>query len=167
MPRSKIDALPQEVRNELNRELIARNFSDYEGLADWLGARGFEIGKSSIHRYGAKFEQRLEMVAFASEQAKAFVEALPDDQGETAEASVRMFQQIIFEILIAGEEKDLTKIASVGRALADITRASTTLRQERRKWRAGAADAAARIMKREGLKPDTASAIRAAIEGAQ
>ena len=165
MSRSKIDALPADIRGELNQELLARNFSDYDGLARWLGQRGYAVSKSSIHRYGSKFELRLEQVRIATEQAEAFVGALPDDQGAVSDATIRLFQEKIFQLMVVGEEGSLKDLAAAGRAVAEVTRASVTIRQERRKAIADAADAAGEIARQQGLTADTAAAIRAAIEG--
>ena len=167
MSRSKIDALPKELRDQLNQTLIERGFRGYEGLEHWLAEQGYSIGKSSIHRHGAKLEHRLSQLTFASEQAKAFVESVPDDEGAMSEATIRLFQERIFNLMLAFEDGSMRDLASAGRAVADVTRAATTVRQERRRAISDAAQAVDAIARKRGLTADTAAAIRAAIEGAE
>ena len=67
-PPSKIARLPQELRDELNRRILANGFADYDGLEAWLNAelqaRGLEmtISRSAIHREGKKLEKLGERV---------------------------------------------------------------------------------------------------------
>ena len=59
MPRrSMITFLPAALREQLDEKLIASNFGGYVDLAQWLAREGHPIGKSSVHRYGAKLEKR-------------------------------------------------------------------------------------------------------------
>ena len=57
-PRPEVEKLPPDTRQWLNSEIIARHFSDYEGLSAELAERGFHIGKSTIHRYAQRLRQR-------------------------------------------------------------------------------------------------------------
>ena len=56
--RSSIDGLPEDVRRWLERALAENNFSGYQALEEMLREKGYQIGKSSIHRYGQKIERR-------------------------------------------------------------------------------------------------------------
>lgn len=126
-PRSKVDLLPQPVREELNRRLLNGGFGGYEKLEAWLLEQGFEIGKSSLHRYGTQFESRLENLKLATEQARAIVDASPDDEGAVNEALLRLTQERLFGLLLeAGEELTPKGLGAVTRAVADITRASVS-----------------------------------------
>ncbi len=100
MPKiSKIDALPLDVRMELDRLLIQRAFSDYRGLEAWLAEKGFEIGKSSIHRYGKEFKEQIEAIRLATEQAKAISEVCDDDANNLGDALGRLAQQKAFDLI--------------------------------------------------------------------
>ncbi len=88
--RSKIATLPPAVKGWLDTALVEGNFSGYELLEAELRTRGFAIGKSSIHRYGSAFEQKLSMLKLDSEQAGAIVTAAPDDEGAVNEALMRL-----------------------------------------------------------------------------
>ena len=163
--RSKVQALPEATRLELNRRLIEGGFGGYTALADWLESQGFEIGRSSVHRHGAQLERRIERTRIATEGAKSFVEAVGDDQGALAEASLGLIQERMWELLVATEEGDLKALAGAARALADTARASVTVRQDRRKALREAATAAGRAARRAGVSEDTERLIREAVQG--
>ena len=57
--RSKITGLPAPMREALERKLVEGGFSGYVALQDWLRAQGFDIGKSSLHRYGSRLEEKI------------------------------------------------------------------------------------------------------------
>lgn len=123
-PRSKIHQLPAEVKAWLDSTLAENNFSGYEQLADELAARGYDISKSAVHRYGQDFEARLSALKMASEQARAVVQAAPDDEGNVNEALMRLVQEHLFKMLMAEDGKfDLPKMA---KAVAELGRASVT-----------------------------------------
>jgi hypothetical protein len=79
--RSSILQLPEDIQAELNKRLVKNGFADYQGLADWLAEKGFQISKSSIHRHGQQFEERLSAIKIATEQARAITEAVGDEEG--------------------------------------------------------------------------------------
>ena len=165
MPKSKLAALPQDIRQAFNQRLVEQGFQDYAGLSDWLAGQGYEISKSSVHRYGSKFEARLEKLRLASEQARGFVDAAPDDEGAMADAAIRMVQERIFDVMLAAEDGDLKELSRAARAIAETARAGTAVRQERRKLLKEAANAAGKAARANGLSEDTATMIRHAIEG--
>ncbi|MDO8933056.1 MAG: DUF3486 family protein [Rhodocyclaceae bacterium] len=164
--RSKVEGLPKGVKEWLDASLVDGNFSGYEQLEAELKARGFDIGKSSIHRYGSAFEQKLATLKLASEQAKAIVTATGDDEGAVSEALMLMVQEHLFKLLNSGDGKfDLPKIA---RAVADLGRTTVTQKKwqtEVRARAAAAADAAERIAKNGGLSAKSAAEIRKMILG--
>ncbi len=167
MPRrSKVLTLPAEVRKRLEALIVERGFGDYAGLADWLHAQGYDVGRMSVQRHGAKLERRIEALRLATEQAEALVAAAPDDAGAVADASLRMAQERIFELLLAADEGDLKELSAAAKALAETARASLAVRAERRKALSEAAERAGQAAKQAGLSSGTADAIRAAIEGA-
>lgn len=57
--RSSVANLPPAVRSELEKRLVASGFQHYEAISQELAARGFAIGKSSLHRYGMKLERQV------------------------------------------------------------------------------------------------------------
>jgi hypothetical protein len=164
--RSKVEALPAEVKAWLDTALVEGNFSGYEALEEALRGRGHTIGKSSLHRYGSAFEQKLASLKLASEQARAVVTAAPDEEGAVNEALMRLVQEHLFNLLMAKDgEMDLPKVA---RAVSELGRASVT----QAKWKAevrskaeAVADAAAKIGRKGGLTEDSVAEIRRRILG--
>ncbi len=165
--RSKIARLPKAVKAWLDAALVDGNFSGYELLEAALKERGHDIGKSSIHRYGSAFEQKLATLKLASEQAKAVVKATGDDEGAVSEALMLMVQEHLFNLLNSSD-RDAIDLPKVARAVADLGRTTVT----QKKWQAdvrakaaAAADAAEKIAKKGGLSASSVAEIRRSILG--
>lgn len=135
MPRrSAVLQLPNAVRDWLDKALVEGNFSGYEALENALRERGFNVSKSAIHRYGQGFEERLATLKLATDQAKAVVQAAPDDEGAVSEALMRLVQEKLFQVMLdfkVDPEKPLN-IASAAKAVAELSRATVT----QKKWQA-------------------------------
>lgn len=166
--RAKVRMLPESLREQVNNWLSEHQFSNYEGLSAWLEKRGFKIARSSLQRYGAAFEDKIELIRLATAQAREVVAVAPDREGAMSDALVSLVQGEIFKLLVeckgAIEKPDLAKIA---RAVADLAR--TTISQKR--WReemterlkAQKAAAGGRISEVErggGLSPEAEKEIR-------
>lgn len=168
--RSKILDLPESTRQALDQRLIQGGFSGYVELEAWLRDQGYEVGKSSIHRYGSQMERRLADLRRSTEEARALVAAAPDDSDAMARATMQMLQQRLFGLLrdmddIDPESVDITKVA---KAMAPLVRASIAQQQFMREVAeraSAAADAADRIARTGGLSADSAAEIRRAILG--
>ena len=156
--RSSILQLPEEVQAELNKRLVKNGFADYQGLADWLDEKGFQISKSSIHRHGQQFEERLAAIKVATEQAKAITAAVGDEEGAMNEALIRLVQERAFEVLVNLQTDDPEKFAKVfpkmGMMVARLGRAAVT----QKKWMAEvkaktkkAADEVGKAVKSSGM----------------
>jgi len=126
--RSAVTKLPTQVKAWLDRALVESGFADYKLLEEELKSRGFCISKSSLHRYGQEFEERLALLRTASEQARAVVEAAPDTDGSVNEALIRLVQEKLLGVLVKveGEAEKTLNMPSVARAIADLCRASVT-----------------------------------------
>jgi len=72
---SKIGQLSAEVRAEIDARLTESGFTGYVQLADELRHRGFNVNKSSLHRYGKAKETRQKMLQAAAEISAAGVDA--------------------------------------------------------------------------------------------
>ena len=180
MPRrNKVHTLPPELKEWLDAELIKRGFGDYVQLALDLKARGADVSKSALQRYGSPFEQRLAQLKMASEQARALVDAAPDEEDKLGAAVVRMTQEKIFSLLmqleIDPEDVDVNKLfknaAEIGKASVLQKRFSIEARaaieaEARRKALEDASATAATAGKQHGLSVDGVKALRAAIMGA-
>ena len=165
-PRSKVHSLPPELKEWLDAELVKRGFGDYVQLAADLKARGADVSKSALQRYGSPFEQRMAQRKMASEQARAVVAAAPDEEGAVNEALMRLVQEHLFKLLMAEEgEFDLPKVA---RAVAELGRATVTQKKWQAEVRARAEAAAAaveKIAKKGGLSAESVDQLRREILG--
>lgn len=172
MQRSKIELLPAEVRAELEKRLIASSFSGYDQLAEWLQAQGFEIHRASVHRFGTKFEERVRALKAATDQARAIVEASPDDDGAMNEALVRLSQQKAFDLLIDLEiDPESIEFPKLMRAIADMNRSSVALKKFRDEVTQRAREAADRVAEKikaaqtRGMSAEVSAEIRREILG--
>jgi hypothetical protein len=124
-PRSKVLLLTPQLKEWLDDEMVRRGFSDYEQLAKDLKQRGAEVSKSALHRYGSSFEKRMAQLKSSVEQARALVEAAPDDADALGGAVLRMTQEkvltLLMELDIDPETVDVNKLL---KNAAEITRAS-------------------------------------------
>lgn len=141
--------LPLKVREQLNKKLFENGFSDYQGLTDWLQELGYEISRSSVHRYGVKFKQEYDALKIATEQAKVIAETIPDDEGAMAEALTKIAQNKLMaalsglniEAYLEGDVvENLPKIVG---AIAKLNQSSVNLKKYQREVKEKALAAAA------------------------
>lgn len=103
-PRSKIQRLPPEVKAWLDTLLVESNFSNYEQIAAQLNRAlepyNMHVNKTSVHQYGKSFDEKLKSLRLISEQARAAIQASPDDEGAVSDALTRMVQEKMFGILM-------------------------------------------------------------------
>lgn len=177
MPRrSKVLTLPPQLKEWLDAEMLRRGFADYEQLAVDLKARGADLGKSTLHRYGSAFEKRMAQLKMASEQARALVDAAPDEEDKLGSAVVRMTQEKIFgllmEIDVDAEDVDINKLfknaAEIGKASVALKRfsmeARAAIKEEARRELLEKQRAQLEAMPNKGgVTPETKSAIREAL----
>jgi len=145
MPKpSLIDSLTPEQRAEFERELIRRNFADYDGFVDWLTANGFDISRSSAYRHGTKLKRKLQAVRNSTEAARMIAEAAPDDSDLRSAAVISLVQSELFDVMVSlqdldeaepGERVGLLKEAA--RSVLDMTKASGL----QKKWKQEVEDA--------------------------
>lgn len=168
--RSKVDLLPEDVRQALEQRLIAQSFSGYEALETWLEEQGYGITKSSLHRWGSKFEDRVRALKIATDQAKAIVESSPDDDGAMSDALMRLTQEKLFSVLLELEvDPETVELPKLARAIADLSRGTVTLKRYQAEAKARAKAAAESVEKlvagTTGITPETLSRIRQEIYG--
>lgn len=166
--RSAIQGLPPEIKTWLDRALVKSGFSEYKALEDALREKGFIISKSSIHRYGQEFETKLAAVRMATEQARAVVEEVGDEENALGDALAQVVQQKAFEALMKLEDPGKINLASIGKMVADLNRSSVTLKKYRVEVRGKvteAAEAVSKVAKSKGLSEEAAEEIRQKILG--
>lgn len=154
--RSRVDALPAELRAELDRRLVESGFRGYRELTEWLAREGHTLSRTSVYCHGRKLAKRIDQVQAATEKAKLLLASLPGDSGAIAEAAIRMAQQRIFDLLVDAEGNDPVQIAVAARAIAETARAESAVRVARGPEPGRAP--------RFGISPETEAAIRAEFE---
>lgn len=176
-PRSKVYDLPADLRAELDGRLIESGFGDYQGLAGWLGEQGYEIGKSSLHRYGqdleADFSEAMGDVYRSAELARRLIASDPDEQAALSDASIRINQDTLLRLSIQLRKAQLDPealaplLSQIGRATADLARVSISQRKHadavRKQAETEARAAAEAAAKEAGLDDATAKGIASAI----
>jgi hypothetical protein len=95
----KADSLPPAIKDELARKFQAGE--TYETLAGWLQDEGYPVSRSSVHRWGSRFQVHLERLRAWREGAATIVAGL---QGKPAtelnEAAEQTAVQMLFEAMI-------------------------------------------------------------------
>ncbi|WP_417862395.1 DUF3486 family protein [Vreelandella venusta] len=144
-PRNKVFDLPQEVREELNEKLVSSGFQGYEALAGWLSERGYNVSKSSVHRYGQdlqeEFEEAMGDVRRTTEMAKAMADAVEDDEGNLIDATARVVQEQLLRISLALRKSEQAPedvahhLAKVSKALTNLGRVSIAQKKHAREIR--------------------------------
>lgn len=167
MPRpSKVDLLPPQIREKLDRKLKESSFSGYEDLSKWLLEQGFEIGKSSVQRYGYKLKVRMEAIAALEKHAKAIVATCPDDENAIAEALSRLAQERAFEALIDLEDPGNMDLAKLCRAIADLNRSSISIKKYKSEVKAAKKQAIKTLTQEgKGLSKESLELIKQEIAG--
>jgi hypothetical protein len=169
-PRSKIAKLPPGIKAWLHAALADNACSDYQWLSDELKAKGFDISRSAVHRYGQEFEDKLMAIKIATEQAKAITEAAPDDAGAMNSALISLVQQKAFKVLVDMQEG--ASIKDIGLMVARLSNATVKQKQfaaevheklERAKL--AAANEAEAIAIKSGMSDDDWALIRAKFLG--
>ena len=180
MQRGKCHTLPTADKAWLDNQLVSHNFSDYDQLAAMLTARGYQISKSSVHRYGQHLERRMSAIRASTEAAKAIASAAPDDADARSEALMSLLQTDLFDLLLVLQEsktadpaKRVALLGKLAKSVADLSRASvgqkkhanTIREEERQRVATQAADAAESAVKQAGLSGETAAWVRAQVLG--
>jgi hypothetical protein len=173
----KIKKLPPDLKDELDRMFTEGTMHSCRQLAKWLGDNGFEISHAAIHKYGQKFERKLEAVRMATEQARIVCEQSKDDDAQMQSALMRLVQTRLFEVLTAANEMGQgsaneegatiapVNITALARSVSGLVRAES----EHRKWaeraRAGVAEAEKKVdeARSKGLSKDAAEQIKAVL----
>ena len=177
---SAIDRLPPDIKKLLDDRLFDNGFNGYVDLETWLREQGYEISKSSIHRYGQKIERKLAAVQASTQAAMMIAEQAPDDADVRSQAVLSLVQTELFNALVdfqsvveddenAMSPADRIKLfGQAGKGIANVTTASVN----QKKWQVEvrdkaqkAADAVENIVSKGGLSGDTVQMIRKEILG--
>jgi hypothetical protein len=164
--RSKVAMLPEEVRIELERRIVARAFSGYQDLAEWLQKQGFQIAEDSVQRYGFKMKQEIDETRQAAHFAKEIAEVAPDSDKAIVEATIKVINRRVFSVLLDAEQMELKDLPRFVRMAAELSRTTIT-RQKRAEEVSDRLEqekqAAAKAAKPKGLTPEAYHMIRCAL----
>src|ERR1700687_5425786 len=168
----KIRRLPEHLKIELDRRLSAGTFRSFRILSDWFADNGYEISHTALHKYGLKFDRRLESIRLATEQARIVCEQFKDDDVNMQGALLRLVQTHLFEILSAvkEEEKRTTgatgarikekiapvNITALARSVSGLVRAEAENRKLAERTRVAVSEAAKKVdeAREKGLSVD-------------
>lgn len=124
--RSKIDELPEELKEKVN-ELLRDTSNTYIDISLFLQQEGYEVSKSSIGRYALRSNAAMERLQKAQEQAKALAEIIKKnpDMDYTEPAMQMMLGELTTRIATAQEEWDEIPIEKMGELLIRASRTDT------------------------------------------
>jgi len=126
---SSVSVLPIEVKAWLDQELVTRNFSNYRDIARMLAKRGYQISKSAINRYGAKFKKEQQELRQSIEMAKAFAEVVGDDGAAMNQTLTVLAQQELMAVMREKSYIDEIKLPDLVRSIASLNRSDINTRK--------------------------------------
>lgn len=181
-PRSKIAALPDDLRAWLHKALVERGYGDIVALTAELnalckeGGVAITIGKSAVGVESQKVQRAQEAIRATTEAARLISEASADQADHRSEAAMALVQSEVFELMLqvreAGQTDDpaarLKTMASIAKSVSMLSRA----RVNQAKWRhdveaecKAAAEKAGKLAKAGGANAATIRQIKESILG--
>lgn len=156
-PRSKIDKLPEKVRDELDRKLIRNGFGDHAQLSKWLASKGFKICPASVGTHSQRLRRQVERLRIARTHAKAIQAESGDEAGDLNDAIISMIQAQVFDKITGIDldelnPEDIKTLKQMGHMVADLARAATSQKRFAQQYRTE--------IRKEALR-DAAAAVRA------
>ncbi|MBV8358526.1 MAG: DUF3486 family protein, partial [Deltaproteobacteria bacterium] len=112
------------IRKEVERRMLAKRFSDYEGLAEWVRQQGYDISDDSLWRYGKSLKREFTAARFSLLQARMLASQAPDHKGRLMQALIQVVQQRLLSALAEAEETDHAEISRLVHAVAELARVS-------------------------------------------
>lgn len=165
-PRSKVDLLPDDVREELEKRLVGSAFSGYREHAEWLRSKGYEIRKSALAAWGSNHEDQMKVLKLATEEAKAVVAALPDQENAMNDALIRYVQHRLYAALKDGTiDLSAKELSSIARAIADVGRSAIAQKRYMNEVREKGAAVIDEMAKASGMNEEQAALWRSKFLG--
>lgn len=115
---SKVARLPEEIRAAVNEQL--GNGRTYDEISEWLAGQGYEVSRSSVHRYAVGYQYRLDQIAEAAAPAKEMLAAIRAGGVDLDQAETRLTQQMIVELLMRPAPEQAADVPAVLSAVARI-----------------------------------------------
>lgn len=177
--RIEIELTPSD-KAEFDR-LLATGRLTLDAMVMWLEGRGYEIGRSSVHRYKGRFERMATRLRQTREMTQALAREMEDaaEQGQQGRVLVEMARTLAYDMMDSlpdDQQLDPKSIALLGKGLAELARAArldqdfeAKVAEVRRAAAAEAREAAAKEVaaaaRSQGLTDDQVGFIRARILG--
>lgn len=136
--RSSVSRLPQDVRRWLERALEENGFGGYDELTALLRAKGFEISRSALHRWGQDIEQQRAAIRMETEIARALSDGSGADARDVrSEGVLALIQTGLLKglrVLMDSKGDDdpaarVALLAKVGKDAATMVRSSVELKR--------------------------------------
>ncbi len=155
--------LPPALRQELEKLLADQTHGGYAALSAWLAGQGYQIGRSSLHRYDQRLQRSMAAIRASTEAARVIAQAHPDDADEHSAAVIRLVQSALFDAMLAVREAEdadpaeqVKLLSQAARAIAEASRASIGQKRWAEEVRARLA-AVEKAAAREGRTLDAAT----------
>jgi Bacteriophage Mu, Gp27 len=116
--------LPPHIRKQVERRMLAKRFSDYEGLAEWVRQQGYDISDDSLWRYGKSLKREFTAAQFSLLQARMLAAQAPDHKGRLMQAVIQVVQQKLLSALTQEEEINHAEMPRLVHAVAELGRIS-------------------------------------------
>jgi hypothetical protein len=125
---SKIEHLPEETRDELDRLLIEGMI--YEDIVAHFKTKGVDLSRSGVGRYGKDFANQVREMRVFEDKSRALVSEAGGNNLVLEEAASKLFSKKIVELLLA----DGVSIMTVPRILSDFAKlqASSIMREKQK-----------------------------------
>jgi hypothetical protein len=104
--------------------MLAKRFSDFEGLAEWVRQQGYDISDDSLWRYGKSLKREFTAAQFSLLQARMLAAQAPHHKGWLMQAVIQVVQQKPLSALAQVEEVDHAEIPRLIHAVAELGRVS-------------------------------------------
>lgn len=176
-PVGKLNALPDETRDELNRLLVEYRYGRLAEVRSWLEEQGITVSVATVGRHSqelrAKMERRMEKAMVRLECAKALRGMSPEEKVALLESNEMAAIDAVMDMWDEWAEvpkedrpKYLPALVKASAALSDSARGTARLRKEvESEVVAKSAEAAEAAASQSGVTPEGIAAIRAAIMG--
>lgn len=175
-PRSFASKLPQDLRDELDHQIVDGKLS-VDDLWTWLRGRGVEVGRSSVHRHMQNVEEVASTMREAREAASAIVGQLGPEaaEGKVGQLLIEVVQNIAFKIAREkmldrdGPGLDMEGLMFLTSSVQKLVSAQSTDTNRRMKIEQEALRQAAKrvdkVARASGWSAETAATVRSEILG--
>lgn len=139
-----IDDYPDELKEAIHRA-IARKVK-YKDITDMINKAGKKISLGTVGKYAKNFNDKLESIEIAKEQARALIETSAGLKMDLAEATTMASLQLLFNMLINTEDGEIdSNTLSAIKAAATLERSAVSRERLKMQYEDGVDSAAGKI----------------------